>query len=96
MLTADIFLSGVDGNISLDITWRRGNDVIDNDTHTTVSAVSSSGDSYTASLTYSPITISNSGSITTNVSTSDESINMYMKTMTNTVMLTVERLLLLV
>ena len=48
MLTADISLSGVDGNISLDITWSRGNDVIDNDTRTTVSAVSGSGDSYTS------------------------------------------------
>ena len=96
MLTADIFLNGVDGNISLDITWRRGNDVIDNDTRTTVSAVSGSGDSYTASLTYSPITISDSGQITANVSTSDEPMYMYMETMTNTVMLTVEGLLLLV
>ena len=67
MLTADISLSGVNGNISLDITWSRGNDVIANDTCTTVSAVSGSRDSYTASLTYSPIT---SGSITANVSPS--------------------------
>ena len=68
VLTADISLSGVNGYISLDITWRRGNDVIDNDTRTTVSAVSGSGDSYTASLTYSPITISDSGQITANMS----------------------------
>ena len=58
VLTADISLSGVSGNISLGITWRRGNDVIANDTRTTVSALSGSGDSYTASLTYSPINIS--------------------------------------
>ena len=53
VLTADISLSGVNGDISLDITWRRVNDVIASDTRTTVSAVSGSGDSYTASLTYS-------------------------------------------
>ena len=64
VLTADISLSGVNGDISLDITWRRGNDVIANDTRTTVSAVSGSGDNYTASLTYSPITISDSSNIT--------------------------------
>ena len=64
VLTADISLYGVNGDISLDITWRRGNDVIAIDTRTTVSAVSGSGDSYTASLTYSPITISDSDQIT--------------------------------
>ena len=77
VLTADIFLSGVNGDISLDITWSRGNDVIENDNHTTVSAVSGSGDSYTASVIYSPITISDSGNITANVSISDESMNTY-------------------
>ena len=90
VLTADISLSGVNGDISLDITWRRGNDVIASDTHTTVSAVSGSGDSYTASLTYSPITISDSGQITVNVSPSDESTHRNIVTMTNTVMVTVE------
>ena len=87
VLTADISLSGVNGNISLDITWRRGNDVIASDTRTTVSAVSGSGDNYTASLTYSPITISDSGNITANVSTSDEST---LINIANTVMFTVE------
>ena len=92
VLTADISLSEVNRDISLDITWRRGNDVIDStsNTRTTVSVVSNSGDSYTASLTYSPINISDSGQITANVSPSDESVDMYMETMTNTVMLTVE------
>ena len=75
VLTADISLSGVNGDISLDITWSKGNDVIPNDTRTTVSAVSGSGDSYTASLTYSPITISDSGQITAIVTVS--SLNTY-------------------
>ena len=87
VLTADISLSEVNGDISLDITWRRGNDVIASDTRTTVSAVSGSGDSYTASLTYSPITISDSGNITATVSTSDEST---LINIANRVMLTVE------
>ena len=90
VLTADISLSGVNGDISLDITWRRGNDVIASDTHTTVSAVSGSGDSYTASLTYSPITISDSGQITANVSPSYESTHMNIMTVTNTVTVTVK------
>ena len=90
VLTVDIFLSGVNGDISLDITWSRGNDVIASATRSTVSAVSGSGDSYTASLTYSPITISDSGQITATVSPSDESTHMNIETVTNTVMVTVE------
>ena len=70
VLIADISLSGVNRDISLDITWRRGNDVIVGDSRTTVSPVSGSGDSYTASLTYSPITISDSGQITATVTIS--------------------------
>ena len=70
VLTANISLSGMNGDISLDITWRRGNNVIDNDIHTTVSNASGSGDTYTASLTYSPITISDSGQITAIVTVS--------------------------
>ena len=78
MLTADISLSGVNGDISLDITWRRGNDVLVSDNHTIaiVSAVSGSGDNYTASLTYSPITISDGGQITANVTVS--SLHVYL------------------
>ena len=70
VLTADISLSGVNGDISLDITWSRGNDVIASDNHTTVSAVSGSGDSYTASLSYSPINTTDSGQITAIVTAS--------------------------
>ena len=90
VLTANISLSGVNGDISLNITWRRVNDVIASNTRTTVSAVSGSGDSYTASLTYSPITISDSGQITATVSPSYESTHMNITTVTNTVMVTVE------
>ena len=89
-LTADISLSGVNGDISLDITWRRGNNVTDSDTRITVSSVRRSGDSYTASLTFSPITTSDSGQITAHVSPSDEFTHMNVKTVTNTVMVTVE------
>ena len=96
VLTAHISLSGVNGDISLDITWNKRNDVLAGDTRTTVSPVSGSGDSYTASLTYSPITTSDSGNITANVSPSaaDESTHLNISTVTNTVMLTVEGLLL--
>ena len=82
VLTADISFSDksrVNVNKSLDILWRRGNDVIVNDTHTTVSAVSGSGDSYTASLTYSPITISDSGLITVTVTVRPMEVNEYIR-----------------
>ena len=58
VLTADISFrdhSRVNVDKSLDILWKRGNNAIVNDTHITISAVSGSGDSYTASLTHSPI-----------------------------------------
>ena len=67
VLTANISFSDqsrVNVDKSLDILWRTGNNTIVDDTHITISAVSGSGDSYTASLTYSPITISDSGNIT--------------------------------
>ena len=66
VLTADISFNNQNANVnkSLDIFWRRGNDAIVDDSHITISTVSGSGDSYTASLTYSPITISDSGNIT--------------------------------
>ena len=72
-------LSGVDVDISLDISWSRGSDVIGNDSRTTVSAVSGSGDSYTASLTYSPITTSDSGLITATVTVRATDGSMYIQ-----------------
>ena len=71
-------LSGFDmdfiSSLVLDIRWSRGNDVIINDTRTIVSPVSGSGMTYTASLTYSPINISDSGQVkaTVTVSSSTE------------------------
>ena len=85
MLIADISFSDqkwADVNKSLDIVWKIGNDVISNDTRTTVSAVSGSGDSYTSSLTYSPITISDSGQITATVTV--RPLNIYIRTVTAT------------
>ena len=95
VLTADISLNGVHVN-RLNITWNKGNDVIASNTRTTVSPVSGSADSYTASLTYSPITTSDGGNITATVSPSaaDESTHLNISTVTNTVMLTVEGVLL--
>ena len=81
VLTADISLSGVNGDISLNMLWIRENGVIViivNDSRTTVSAISGSGDNYTASLTYSPITISDSGQITANVTVTLSSVNKYL------------------
>ena len=68
-LSVDILLSAVRVK-TLNVTWSRGNDVITSDTRTTVSVVSGSGDNYTASLIYSPITISDSGRITVTISLS--------------------------
>ena len=94
-LRADISFSdpsGVDVDILLDISWSRGSDVIENDTVTTVSAVSGSGDSYTASLNYSPITTSDSGLITATVTVSPDLEPMYIQNVmaNDTKMLTVE------
>ena len=69
---------------SLDILWRRGNDVIVNDSHINISAVSGSGDSYTVSLTYSPITISDSGQITVIVTVRPMEVNEYIQTVNAT------------
>ena len=86
VLTADISFSDqsrVNVNKSLDILWRL-NDIIINDSHITISAVSGSGDSYTASLTYSPITISDSGQITATVTVRPMEVNEYIRTVNAT------------
>ena len=67
-LNVDISLISIGVKATLNVTWSRGNDVIVNDTRIAISGVSGSGDNYTASLTYSPITTSDSGHITANVS----------------------------
>ena len=93
-LSADISfidLSGVDVDISLDISWNRGSDVIGNNTLTTVSAVSGSGDSYTASLSHSPITTSDSGFIAVTVTArTTESVYIRSVTANDTEMLDIE------
>ena len=68
VLTVDVSFNDfkrVDVNISISIKWHNSNGVnvtqLANDTHTTVSAVSGSEGNFKASLTYLPITISDSG-----------------------------------
>ena len=56
--------------ISLDISWSRGSDVIASDSRTAISPVSGSGDSYTASLTYTPIATLDGGQFTATVTVS--------------------------
>ena len=73
-------------NKSLDILWRRASDVIVDDSHINISAVSGSGDSYTASLTYSPITISDRGLITAIVTVRPMEVNEYIRTVNTTAM----------
>ena len=83
VLTANISFSDqsrVNVDKSLDILWKRGNDVIVSDSHITISPVSGSGDSYTASLTYSPITISDRGLITAIVTVRPTIENEYIRT----------------
>ena len=78
--------------ISLDISWSRGSDVIASDTRTDISPVSGSGDSYTASLTYTPIATSDGGQFTAIVTVSPSDGSMFVQTVTatDTEMLTVE------
>ena len=79
---SDLSAVDVDMHISLDISWSRGNDVITNDTRTVISPVSGSGDSYSASLTYTPIATSDCDQLTATVTISppDGKIYMYVRT----------------
>ena len=86
-LRADISfsdLSAVDVNISLDISWSRGNDVITNDICIAISPVSGSGDSYSASLTYTPIATSDGGQFTATFTVSPSDGSMFVQTLTTT------------
>ena len=82
----------LDVAISLDISWSRGSDDIANDTRTAISPVSGSGDSYTASLTYTPIATSDSGQFTATVTVRPSDGSMFVQTVTatDTEMLAVE------
>ena len=62
-LTSHISAGGVDDIISVEISWTRGNDVIVNDSHTTVSGVSGNSSRYSASLSFSPVTTADGGPI---------------------------------
>ena len=76
-------VSGVDVWISLDILWTRGSDVIVNGSRTTVSGVSGSGTSYTASLSFSPMTTSDSGQLTANVTVRLNLTSQYVQSVTS-------------
>ena len=87
VLTADISFSDqsrVNVDKALDILWRKGNDTIVGETRITISTVSGSGDSYTTSLTYSPITISDRGNITAIVTVRPMIVNEYIRTVNAT------------
>ena len=74
-LRVDIYFNDLTMDVAIDISWKRwnyitGNTVINNDDRTTVSTVGGSGDSYTASVNYSLITVPDSGNITATVTVS--------------------------
>ena len=77
-------VSGVDVDISLDIRWTRDSAVIASDGRTTVSDVSGSGTSYTVSLSFSPIAISDSGQFTATVTASPTTTAQYIQFVTDT------------
>ena len=84
-LNAEIYLNisaVVNVSLSLTISWSRdGHNITSND-HITISNVSDSESGYTASLTYSPITTSDSGLITATVTVSPSDDSMYIQSVT--------------
>ena len=86
-LRADISfsnLSVVNVSISLNVTWSIGSDVMAGGNRTAISPVSSSGDSYSATLTYTPIATSDSGQFTATVTLRPSDGSMYVQTATAT------------
>ena len=77
-------VSGVDVEISLDIRWTRDSAVIPSNSRTTVSDVSGSGTSYTASLSFSPIATSDSGQFTATVTVRPTITSQYIQSVTAT------------
>ena len=75
-------LSVVNVNISLDICWSTGSDVIANDNCTDISPVNGSGERYTASLTFTPIATSDGGQFTATVIVSLSDGSMYVHSLT--------------
>ena len=92
VLTVDICFQRVDVNISISIKWQNvyiNIKQLVNDTRTTVSGVSGSEGNFKASLTYSPITISDSGRYwaTVSIKPSDKFIHIKsLSTATNVVL----------
>ena len=74
----------VDVDLTLDISWIRGSDVIVSDTRISVSGISGSDISYTASLTFSPITTDDTGSYTATVTVIPATASQYIQTVTAT------------
>ena len=68
-------------NVSLSLTtsWSRDSDNITSNDHIAISNVTDSKSGYTASLTYSPITTSDSGLITATVTVSPSDDSMYIQ-----------------
>ena len=86
-LNADILFNisaVVNVSLSLTISWSRDGDNITSNGHITISNVSDSESGYTASLTYSPITTSDSGLITATVTVSPSDDSMYIHSVTAT------------
>ena len=79
-------------SLVLDIRWSRGSNVVVNGTRTTVSPVSGSGVTYTASLNYSPLATTDSGQVSATVTVSrfDESMRIQSVTASDIEMLTVK------
>ena len=72
----------VDVSLSLTIIWSRNGDIIASNNCITITNVSDSGSGYAASLTYSPIAISDSGLITATVTVSPSDDSMYIQSVT--------------
>ena len=99
VLTVEICFERVDVNLSISIKWDNvyynknvpNRKQLVNDTRTTVSAVSGSEGNFKASLTYSPITISDSGRhwVTVSIKPSDKSIHIKSLTTATNVVLNV-------
>ena len=87
VLTLDISFKRVDVNVSIIIKWNRWNInginyiQLNNDTHITVSAVSGSEGNFKATLTYTPIAISDSGRHWANVSVKPSDMSIYIKSL---------------
>ena len=86
-LTVEIFPSDlfqVDKEILPTICWNRDDVIITSNDRISTSSVTVTENGYTASLTYSPIAISDSGLITATVTVSPSDNSMYIQSVTAT------------